>query len=321
MTIRLFRWDDLPAVVAVMNAYSKALVGAGDRTVEQVESIWHNPYNHPDRDCFVSVAPDGHIDGFSIADLLENPSRAIGVYTVPPPNREAGQALIEAAQAHFLRMAGDRAPLTMEWQISDQDTDGIALLEAEGYQNVRAFYTMRILLAEPIDAPPLPDGFTRRPFTPDQVEALYEAKTEIFRDHWGQGDMSLSEWQADIAQPDFDPTLWWVVLCGDDIAGMLLSRPHGPEAAWVGILGVKRAYRGRGLAHALLRQCFAEYQRRGWKRVSLGVDSDSLTNAVAVYRRAGMHIYTRQLFFHKTLRPAGEAEGKSLSGVNLTKKC
>jgi hypothetical protein len=29
----------------------------------------------------------------------------------------------------------------------------------------------------------------------------------------------------------------------------------------------------------------------------LGVDSDSLTNAVAVYQRAGMHIHTRHLFF------------------------
>jgi mycothiol synthase len=305
MMIRLFRWDDLPAVVDVMNAYSRALGSTGERTIEQVESIWRTPYNHPDRDCFVAVDAGGRITGYSIADILDDPFRAIGVYTVPPPNVEAGRALIDAAQEHFLRMAGDRAPLIMEWHMSDKDADGIALLEAEGYQNVRTFYTMRILLDEPIDAPPLPHGFTRRPFTPDQVEALYAAKTEIFRDHWGQGDMSLSEWQADIAQPGFDPTLWWVVLCGDDIAGMLLSQAHGPEAAWVGILGVKRAYRGRGLAHALLRQCFAEYQRRGWKRVSLGVDSDSLTNAVAVYQRAGMHIYTRQLYFHKALRQAG----------------
>jgi mycothiol synthase len=67
-------------------------------------------------------------------------------------------------------------------------------------------------------------------------------------------------------------------------------------------VGVRRAWRKRGLAQALLRQCFAEYQRRGYQRVELGVDSDSPTNAVALYERAGMHVHQRVLYYRKTLR-------------------
>jgi ribosomal protein S18 acetylase RimI-like enzyme len=67
----------------------------------------------------------------------------------------------------------------------------------------------------------------------------------------------------------------------------------------VGIVGVRRPWRRQGLAHALLRQCFAEYQRRGWQHVDLGVDSDSSTQAVALYERAGMHVRARQLYYRR----------------------
>lgn len=306
-TTRQFQWDDLPAVVDVMNTYALALGGNGGITLEQIEPRWRSPYNHPERDCFVSVEADGQIVGFTIADLLDAPDRAVGVYTVPPKHHAAAESLIRAAEDHFVQMAAGRTtlgtPLTMEWRVSDKDRAAITCLEAAGYQNARAFYTMRILLDETITAVPLPGGFTLRPFHVEMLEAVFAAKNDAFLDHWGEDNQTLEEWRADIQQPGFDPSLWWIAYAddSDEIAGMVLSRPADTHTAWVEIVGVRQVWRNQGLASALLTQCFAEYQRRGWRQIDLNVDTGSSTHAVALYQKSGMHIRARQLYYQMTL--------------------
>ena len=70
---------------------------------------------------------------------------------------------------------------------------------------------------------------------------------------------------------------------------------------WVGALGVRRAWRGRGLGKALLLQSFGEFHRRGLPRASLGVDADSPTGATRLYEQAGMHVELEQIVFEKAL--------------------
>ena len=70
---------------------------------------------------------------------------------------------------------------------------------------------------------------------------------------------------------------------------------------WVEVLGVRRQWRRRGLALALLLHAFGEFHRRGHKRVGLGVDGENTTGAVRLYEKAGMRpgrqwdVYERQL--------------------------
>ena len=59
---------------------------------------------------------------------------------------------------------------------------------------------------------------------------------------------------------------------------------------YVGIIGVRRGRRGRGLAKALLLRTFGEFWRRGVTRVSLDVDADSPTGATRLYESVGMHV-------------------------------
>lgn len=308
MNIRNFRWEDLPAIADCMNQWSEAFGHTNRVTTEQIERIWRAPYNHPDRDAFVAQQPDGGIVGYTIADFADEPHHAFGVYQVLPGHPEIGRALIQTAIDHFKALAfANRAPdvpIYMDWRISQQDTEAVALCEAQGFEQVRQFYTMRITLdpAKPIPSVALPEGFTRKPFTADDLPAVYEAKVDIFQDHWGEAHDSLDEWRNDIEQPNFDPSLWWIAYAGDEIAGMVLSQPFSDKLGWVGIVGVRRAWRKHGLAQALLQQCFAEYQRRGHEAVDLGVDSNSQTNAVMLYQRVGMHIRQTTLYYRAVLR-------------------
>jgi mycothiol synthase len=62
--------------------------------------------------------------------------------------------------------------------------------------------------------------------------------------------------------------------------------------------------RGRGLGDALLRTAFAEFWRRGERRVALGVAADN-PGATRLYERAGMRVAHTIVLYEKELRSAG----------------
>ena len=87
----------------------------------------------------------------------------------------------------------------------------------------------------------------------------------------------------------FDRSLWFVARTpAGELAGVSLCTSY-PDMGWVDTLGVRRSYRGKGLAKALLGHSFAALHRRGQRRIGLGVDADNLTGATKLYESVGMH--------------------------------
>ena len=70
---------------------------------------------------------------------------------------------------------------------------------------------------------------------------------------------------------------------------------------YVAAIGVRRPWRGKGYAKALLLHTFREFYDRGIKRVTLGVDAESPTGATHLYERVGMHVEQENLVFEKAL--------------------
>jgi ribosomal protein S18 acetylase RimI-like enzyme len=64
---------------------------------------------------------------------------------------------------------------------------------------------------------------------------------------------------------------------------------------------VRRPWRRRGLAEALLHRSFAELYARGKRRVGLGVDADNVTGALRLYERVGMRAVRRYGIWQKDL--------------------
>lgn len=305
MEIRNFRFEDLPGLVAFMNRYAEAVGRQATFTVEQIERSWRAPHNHPEDDAFLAIE-NGEIVGYTISDLLDKPQYAFGVYQVLPEHHAASQALMTATTAHFRAVAFEASPpdveIALDWIIPQANKEAIEWCEAQGFPLVRQFFTMRMTLAEPVIALTLPAGFVRRPFEVSHLDAVVTAKVEAFEDHWGDQHDTFDEWQHAIQQDNFDASLWWIVYADDDIAGILLSYPANTERSYISILGVRRAWRKRGLAQTMLSQCFAEYQRRGFTHVYLDVDSDSPTRAVALYERMGMHVHNSTRYYRHVLR-------------------
>ncbi len=84
-------------------------------------------------------------------------------------------------------------------------------------------------------------------------------------------------------------------------AGVIEGRSADDGFGWIKNLGVRPKHRGRGIATALLNQSFAEFQKRGYERVGLGVDSDNQSGATGVYERVGMRRDRHHDFYRKEL--------------------
>ena len=107
----------------------------------------------------------------------------------------------------------------------------------------------------------------------------------------------------------YDPSLWFVAVDGDEIAGVSLCRPHWTEdlqMGWINTLGVRRPWRRQGLGQALLHASFNAFYQRGTLKVGLGVDASSLTGATRLYEKAGMLVFRQNNQFEKEMRPGIE---------------
>jgi len=123
----------------------------------------------------------------------------------------------------------------------------------------------------------------------------------------------FEEGWRELKSSQHDPSLWFLAMDGDQIAGISLCQDEKERGGWVHSLGVLRSWRQKGLGLALLHHSFGEFYRRGIHNVYLGVDSENLTGATRLYERAGMHVVREEYVYEKELRG-----GKELSIVTLT---
>lgn len=148
---------------------------------------------------------------------------------------------------------------------------------------------MQIDLDEPRDPGPAPRGIRLRSLDPTvDLPLAHAVFVEVFEGHWGYHVIPLEEWlQDEVDTPGFDPSLWLLAAEGNEIVGALNAIVIG-DRGWIGELGVRAAWRGRGIATAMLRRSFATFAARGLPRATLNVDFENPTGAMALYEKVGM---------------------------------
>lgn len=311
--LRPARLADADAVAALTLAVCSA---DGDPSVApsvgDMRQYWQEPGFFLDTDTWLAETADGRIVGYE--ELYDRHGFAAleGDGYVHPDflGQGIGTALLRALEARarqVMKQADPKLRVVIRNTMQASDRRARELHENEGYAPIRYAWRMEIHLDEPPGIPVFPDGVEVRPFEPDaHAHLLFEAVEEAFRDHWGYVPARYENWAShNLGRGDFDPSLWFVAWDGDRIAGMSLCRYRG-GLGWVNALGVRRPWRKRGLGLALLTHSFGEFFRRGWKTVSLGVDSESQTGATRLYKRAGMKVATEFVSYLKELRPGQE---------------
>jgi len=160
---------------------------------------------------------------------------------------------------------------------------------------------MAIELQQEPPAPTVPEPFVLEPFRDGDARAFHATMNEAFQDHWEWHGLPFDEWWEMRQGQDADEAgpLWFVVRDGDEMAACIRNEANRNGGGFVGLIGVRRPWRGRGLAKALLHRTFAEFWRRGTPRVSLGVDAESPTGATKLYESVGMTVESAMAVFEK----------------------
>jgi GNAT superfamily N-acetyltransferase len=182
------------------------------------------------------------------------------------------------------------------------DSLGLAATEGAGFTPTRHSYAMSIELSTKPSPAKVPDGVSLRRVRAGEERTVWAAHQEAFGDTLDHAhDEPYESWHEDrIAHSSFDPELWTIAEADDEIAGVALCRIRNGHG-WVGVIGVRRPWRGRGLGAALLRESFGLFWDRGETVVSLSVDAESPTGAVRLYEREGMHVTSSSVTLERAL--------------------
>jgi GNAT superfamily N-acetyltransferase len=195
------------------------------------------------------------------------------------------------------RLVEEGAPRLHAWAPAP-DERAAELFRMRGFVEVRRFWEMEIDLG---DEPPAAPPVAVDTFSEDEGQAFHAALEEAFEDHWEPHPEPFETWwQRQIGRSNYDPTLWFVIRDGDEIAALARNEARGP-GGYVGGLGVRRPWRGRGYGKALLYHTFREFHRRGLRRVTLGVDAANPTGATRLYESVGMHSVREDVVWEKSL--------------------
>jgi mycothiol synthase len=281
--------DDIPAVGELLAAYETAIVGRDLGTVADLPSWWA----HADLETGSwLVEGDGSLDA---AAWVAQRAWWEASVVVRPGREKLLEPLLELCEEHVRNAGGDfvRVPMFA------LDRTGCAALERRDYRPVRRFFEMRIALDGRLAEPSWPEGIRVADFRRADARAYFDAIGEAFADEWGFRTMAFEDWFR-LRVDEADTSFYFVAWAGDEVAGFVRGEDRG-DAGWIGMIGVRPAWRRRGIAEALLRHSFVEFRRRGKTSVGLGVDAENATGATRLYRRIGMEIEAEDVSYERSL--------------------
>ncbi len=222
-----------------------------------------------------------------------------------------GRAMLRWNEARLHEIAAGHphnAPRLFQAEVSDGESAKEALLSSEGYTPVRHGYHMVRSLAEPIVLTPLPPGLEVRPVPPQRYRTLWEADQEAFRDHWGFVPGTEADYRRWLNEPIFNPSLWQVAWDGDQIAGAVQNfvnekenQEYNRKRGYTEGIFVRRPWRKRGLARALIMRSLQMFKDRGFTEAALGVDAENLSGALRLYESCGFRAVKRELLYRKPM--------------------
>jgi mycothiol synthase len=289
--------SDLDAAVALVRACDLAVLGDVDSGSDEVAGMLLSPDTDRDATLLVHDGTDA-VGLVCIEDGRYGAQTFVDVYA-DAAHRDGGvisTALalgVAAARRH--REAAGAPTWTLRSGCYSSDERLREALLAHGFTHVRSFFRMRIdcsSAAVPTTAPPLPDGVTLRIARDEETRRrVHLVDNEAFLDHWNFSPRPYDAWWERVStSPSLDPEGMWLLEVDGEPAALALLDESRAEIGdgYVAILGVRRAYRGRGLARLLLQRVFVHYRDLGRQGVALGVDAENPTGAVRLYEGVGM---------------------------------
>jgi mycothiol synthase len=278
LATRPLRPDDAETVFGIMVEAQTHDIGEPAIDLEDIVGDWQRPSFD------LATQAVGVVAGSELVAYAEVSNGRYADAAVRPSwrGRGIGTWLAQWTQDEARRQGG-----TLVGMPVPAGTAGDRLLEGLGYHVAWTSWVLELPERARIEPQPVPDGYAVRAFAPGEEWAAFQVVEEAFNEWPNRTPSTYDDWAAGVfRRPAFEPwNLRVVVDPGGSVVGVgfvFLSRNCG----YVQYLAVRRDQRGRGLARALLVDCFEVAREHGASRSELS--TDSRTGALGLYERVGM---------------------------------
>jgi mycothiol synthase len=314
---------DYANILKVINASKVADNLERSDTLENIKLYYEHLHNSDPYKDMLFAEVDGEVIAYSRVEWnLNDDGEWLGFHLCflhPKYRRKGIGRLISRYDENRLRQIAEElleadkiqtsTPRYFEVVSSDSEVGKEALMLSEGYQPVRYAFSMQRSLLEPIEVSPMPPGLEIRPSLPEHYRTIWDASQEAFQDHWGYIPAPEEEYQKWLKEPIFNPHLWKIAWDGNQVAGMVLNfidekenQEYNRKRGYTEGISVRRPWRRRGLARALLTRSMKMFKDMGMTEAALGVDTQNLSGALRLYESVGFHPYKRYTTFRKPLQ-------------------
>lgn len=316
LRFRHFRGEsDYPHIARLINASAQADHIDRLSTVDDVAATYRHLVNcDPRHDAVFADVGDETVAYTRVEwRQVENGPRvytSIGYVDPAWRRRGLGTALLSWSEQRRRAIAAthDAGEKLLELWAADTETALEALAVKRGFKPVRYAFDMIRLDIENLPDYRLPDGIEIRPVTPEQYPAIWDADVEAFRDHWGFAEPTEEIYKSWLEFPHFEPGLWTIAWDGDQIAGQVRSfinreenTQFGRQRGYTEFISVRRPWRRRGIARALIVESLKILKAHGMTEAALGVDAENLSGALRVYQDCGFVVEKRFTTFRKPI--------------------
>jgi mycothiol synthase len=283
--------DDLAAIAELFGSVEEAIYGRPSRLSAAVVEGWFQTTTYETSTWLFEE--EGVLVAAGFAQSFGERVNSAGAVRPSHWGRGLGSRVVETIEA---RARDEKAERVDSWTVAG-DEAAERLFAARGYREVRRFWEMAIELGDDEPEP----SVAIETFRQGDETGYHAALEEAFADHWEHRPESLEEWWTrQRRRANFDTSLWFLIREGDEIVAVCRNEER-PDGGYVGALGVRPAWRGRGYGRELLRHSFREFRRRGHTRASLGVDAFNATGATQLYESVGMHVHEENVVWRKIL--------------------
>lgn len=302
-TVRRPAREDFDAVLAVLAAADLALVGETDWTPMELAFYWRLPRFSLARDAWVAEREGAGIVAYGWSFNSEPEGQPNTFFALHPGHRDA------AIARHLLGLIEGRAVEQLASTTWGERAIGAWFLEADefkrelyksaGYVPTRVYERLGIAATDVRELDELPEGIELRPMRrPDDERSVHACVEEAFADHFRYAPLPFDEFWAPFADTPYEDQIWLVACDSAEIVGVALGLSM-ERVGYVDLLAVRRPWRGRHIGLALLTATLVRLRELGHDSMTLSVDATNPTGAAHLYRRAGMSLRQRVLYFEK----------------------
>ncbi|GHO42980.1 GNAT family N-acetyltransferase [Ktedonospora formicarum] len=324
LSIRPATLDDAAQIAHIMNVCSLEFSGVPGISSAYLLFIWTRPTYKLAESVRVLVTAEDEIVGWVGLRHQQHIEVDFNMDVLPAYRGRVEQKLLCWARSRaneHITLAPEDMQVVLSTRANAKDSAHRVFLEHEGFQHIRSFWTMKRTLEGQPEQPQWAPSFQLRTFKeliedPSQDDerishAIFEAHEEAFADHWGHVPSTFEAWRERALNSRQDLGCFYLAMDGEQVAAYARCAEERGDG-WVYTLGVRRAWRRKGLGLALLYHAFGEFYREGIRDIYLGVDAQSLTGATHLYKRAGMHVACEYTIYEQILRPGRDIRTQML---------